>query len=415
MSRVADKTARKKVAAVITGADHPTGLGTARALKGEGATLIGFCSNPGSRYCTSNSWDQIITVDSNEEALLKAIIKLGRSSDFEQMLLFPSQDEFVELVSAHREELERYYEFVLPERESINLLLNKALFYPWARGNGYPVPESHIVSTREELEKVLSDMKFPVILKTALRTREWDKHSPLEKVITLNKRDDISDIGFDIFSVSKKYLVQQWIPGKDKNIFFCLIYFDRNGRELGHFTGRKLVQWPLNNGSTAACVSAPDDVIYPLAREVLMSAGMKGLGSLEVKLNELDRRYYIIEPTVGRNDLQSYLAVAGGINLTSMAFKDAIGEKVETEDNRREAAWIDENGLLEAFLAAPGKKQILELLQRQVRGKKISFSHFCVSDIKPFLSLSKNLFTSKIKSSMRNISKNGAACSSKKY
>ena len=47
------------------------------------------------------------------------------------------------------------------------------------------------------------------------------------------------------------------------------------------------------------------------ARKLVMAAAnFIGLGSLEVKKSETDDQHYITEPTVGRNNMRSYIAVA---------------------------------------------------------------------------------------------------------
>ena len=82
----------------------------------------------------------------------------------------------------------------------------------------------------------------------------------------------------------------------------------------------------------------------------MTAANFIGLGSLEVKKSETDDRYYITEPTVGRNNMQSYIAVAGGVNLTLAAFDDASASHHHRDPKRRRAVWIEEDSLLQALL-----------------------------------------------------------------
>jgi hypothetical protein len=52
--------------ALITAADHPTGLGTARALAEVGVRLIGLGRDPASRFCRSRVWHRIVFVPDDE-------------------------------------------------------------------------------------------------------------------------------------------------------------------------------------------------------------------------------------------------------------------------------------------------------------------------------------------------------------
>ena len=130
--------------ALITAADHQTGLGTARALAEVDVRLIGLCRNPASRFCRSRVWHRLVAVPGDSDAYLEKLVEIGRSAT-ERIVLFPSQDELVLLLSNNREELEKYYDFVLPERETVDLLMDKTAFHRWAEARQFPVPELHVV------------------------------------------------------------------------------------------------------------------------------------------------------------------------------------------------------------------------------------------------------------------------------
>jgi hypothetical protein len=112
------------------------------------------------------------------------------------------------------------------------------------------------------------------------------------------------------------------------------------------------------------------------------------LASLEAKKSDQDGRYYISEPTVGRNDYQVYLAVAGGVNLTEAAFYDAIGERVEMFPRRiGRATWIDEDY---AARALGSSNYGISFYYRNIAkniSRRIAFSHLNLSDPVPFILL----------------------------
>lgn len=388
---------REKLTALIAGADHPTGLGTARALANLNIQIVGLSTNPISRFCRSRSWSRIVTVDNCSEAYLEKLIVLGKSSP-NKIVIFPANDHAVLLLSNHRNELARYYDFVLPEKSTVDSLMDKTAFHEWAINFGFPVPQSYIVESQSDLDNVLSSVKYPIVIKPLFRTTNWDIKSPKKKILRLNSKDDIKKIGFDLFGAATKFIVQRWVSGGDSNVYFCLIYIDRDGNDVAYYTGKKLLQWPRLTGSTCIAVGNSNPEVYKLTREVFLRAKFRGLGSLEVKKSDEDDNYYITEPTVGRNDLQSYIAVTGGINLTKIAFYDAI-KKLEgfSPPGKRKATWISEPSLLKAMTDINHHRDFSYSEVLNALNNKIAFSHFSWNDPIPLILYFKNLFLSKFK------------------
>jgi len=96
-----------------------------------------------------------------------------------------------------------------------------------------------------------------------------------------------------------------------------------------------------------------------LLLDVFSAADYRGIGSLEAKYSREDDEYYITEPTVGRPNLQSGLAVAGGVNLTAMAALDALGQDPrEITSRKRHAMWVEEYATLLAVKESIGRNDI---------------------------------------------------------
>ena len=387
---------KDKICVVVTGADNVTGMGTARALrriKCQKIELIGLCTNLNSAFCKSRIWNQIKPVSNEVGELLEQLIAIGRSMSPCKLVLFPVQDDVVRLVSDYRKELGEYFSFVLPSKESVDLLMDKVAFYHWARSKGLPVPESYGVTERSELLDVLNKIEFPVILKPAIRTLKWEETSPKDKVFILKKKEDIDGINFDLFKTSPKFLIQKWVEGSDSDIHFCLMYIDKNWKELGYFTGRKLLQWPTKCGSTAICVGDSNAEVYELTRKVFDAAQFIGMGSLEVKQSSEDKRYYIMELTVGRNDLQSYVAVAGGVNLTCSALFDATDQSQHSSGGtRKKVIWMDEWSTIRALKNSRTSIKHWKTILKYFFRKK-AFAYFNLRDPWPFI----NLFYQKLR------------------
>jgi predicted ATP-grasp superfamily ATP-dependent carboligase len=272
----------------------------------------------------------------------------------------------------------------MPDAATVDLLLDKSKFYPWAQDHGFPVPITIEVSSFAEMDSAIRDMGYPVVLKPTYRTERWDQEIPRDKVFILECSEQYAAIPRDIFAVAPLLLVQQWIPGTDADIYFCLVSYDRRGKLIDYFCGRKLMQWPPLAGSTAMAVSDEQDETRELTLTIFDAVGYQGLGSMEYKKDPRTGRLYIMEPTVGRNDFQSGLAIAGNVNLTRHVCQDVLGTRVDAGCGHHPATWI-----CEPFLYYGMKDSLRHMdgsIFRHLRFffRKIGFPYLDRRDMAPF-------------------------------
>lgn len=381
---------------VITGADNPTGLGTARSAKAKNLEIIGISSNTKAFSCKSKVWDKIIYTDNNKRSYLNTLLSLGEKLQ-KKCVLLPAQDDVVKLISENRKRMNRFYKFTIPDINVVDTLLNKASFHEWALSNGFLVPSTLILDSAIHLKKNMHKMSFPIAIKPEEKSEGWLTAGFNEKILFVESKDKLEKIFPKLRNFTQKFIIQEWVPGKDKNIYFCLSYFNKRGSKVAAYTGRKLLQWPPLGGSTSIAVGERNDYIEKITTECFSKIGLIGLGSLEFKKSEKDNRFYIIEPTVGRCDLQSYIAVSGGINLTELAILDAIGDRCVNNKNRRKGLWIDDSSLIDSLKHNFKAKQISFKLFRDIITKNIAFSNFDLKDLGPFRSIIKEKFRNKLK------------------
>lgn len=385
---------------VITAADHPTGLITARSLRHAPARLIGLFHRREAPTCRSNLWAELHPLGESEAEVEANLVRLGRRFRRKPVLL-PIQDDLVEKVSRRRGLLSRHFLFALPPEPTVATLLDKAAFHRWAEEHGYRVPESRIVSSSDDLEAFLRAMDFRAVVKPYLKTELWERMNPRDKVFKLDGPADYAKLPQGLFDASPMLVVQRWIPGGDDEVYFRLVYFDRQGREVAGFSGRKLHQWPVDCGSTAVAVSAADREIAATTRKLFRQLGYQGLGSVEFKRDPRDGDFYIIEPTVGRNDLQSYVSLPSGLNLTRLAFDELVtGALTPPKTRAVRSLWINEATILDSLRAdrerAPRR---LARLARLALTSRTSWAYFSPRDPEPFLHLLRAMLAGKLQRS----------------
>ena len=148
----------------------------------------------------------------------------------------------------------------------------------------------------------------------------------------------------DLLAQGGRFVVQEWIPGGDSQIYFCLFYCGRQGVPISMFTGRKIVSNPPGVGSTGICIAAPEASAHlePLTRRFIEHVGFAGMGSLEFKWHDTRREFQIVEPTVGRTDWQEEIATLCGENIPLAAYCYELGLPIAVARSRRNGIWRED-------------------------------------------------------------------------
>ena len=342
---------------VIAGAGTPTGLAIARGLRDTGVPIVGASLTPTAPTCRSKLWHRVLPVSAPTTEAWLATLRAAHAQ-YGPMVLLPADDAVVRIVAEHAGELATQFHFVLPDLPTVDRLLDKSVFHEWALANDFPVPHTAIVPNPDQLRAALREMTFPVVFKPVEHTPQWAAVSRHYKVHRFDSITDLERLPFAPFDAADHFVVQEWIPGRDSDVYFCLTYRNRNGEELAAQVGRKITQWRVDTGSTALAVTHQDAELHTLTRRLLDTAGHVGFGSLEVRRSTRDGRMVITEPTVGRPDLQTTLAAAAGVNLVEMAYRDALKLPASPRRPSREAIWIHETAFPRSVLVAARRRRL---------------------------------------------------------
>jgi predicted ATP-grasp superfamily ATP-dependent carboligase len=276
-------------------------------------------------------------------ALIDCLIDLAKSLNSKPVLLL-TDEMAVFTVSEHREKLQQFYRFRLPTPHTVQVLTEKYLFHQLAEAHGFPVPRTMEVSRETDLV-LLREMRFPVIIKIAdKRIVHRGRISSVVRTETyLSARATVRQL----LGHTERLIVQEEIPGPDSNICFCLFYRAGPGQRTTMFTGRKIRCRPPRTGYTAICIAAPEvrAELEPLTERFIDEVGFYGIGSMEYKWHETEKRFQIVEPTVGRTDWQEEIATLCGVNIPLAAYCDEAGLSVTPATvPARQAVWRETLG-----------------------------------------------------------------------
>jgi predicted ATP-grasp superfamily ATP-dependent carboligase len=381
------KAYNKYPPAVVLGAGI-NALGIIRSLGTRGIPILNMISRRTNHYSLKSKYIARLSFYSKEENLAESLIDLGKALG-KKAVLYCSSDVQVLAVSSVKDILDEYYFIVLPERDVINQLMNKKLFYKFAIQNNFPVPRTYFSNNKEELLRISSSISYPCIVKPEYHDEYWDAHIMSRygfKVFKINSKNELLDLCRRYEIAERSLILQEWIDGGDESVFFCLLYIGRDSNVLATFTGRKIRQYPVLTGSTSMAESlwAPD--VAKISATVLTAAGCLGICSVELKYSPTTKNYYLVEPTVGRVDTQEAISTHSGIDIPYISYLDAVGEKVIAQSRFREGIkWINEEYDIHSvreYLRA-GENNISGILS-SLKGKR-TYALFSLNDPKPYL------------------------------
>lgn len=366
-----------------------TGLGIVRSLSHKSLpvnlSIIGIDSDlsqpaASTRLCSKYYIDDLACGNT----LTEKLIGLSQSLH-DKPVLFLSKDVTVLSVLENIEKLDSYYRILLPDKEITELLMDKTRFANYAEQNGFIIPKTIIVQREEGLLKASEDIRYPCVMKPCYRNDEWQKKG-YPKGFFVGTQAKLIEIYERVHSVQQSFVVQEWVDGPDSELYFCLVFFDENSQCRGCFTGRKLRQWPGSIGNTSLSEPIHCPEIEKETLRLFESLRFRGFGSVEFKRDSIDGRYKIMEPTVGRENLQSGVATANGVNLAWIGYSHLSGMgSVRSEKATRPVRWINEYADLRSSFVRirDGQLSVRDWI-RSYSGKKY-FALFSWLDPMPFL------------------------------
>jgi predicted ATP-grasp superfamily ATP-dependent carboligase len=361
-----------------------SGYGIVRSLAPFGIPILAFQKDLSVPEAKSGLCQAIETFQNDEELLSKLISFSEQQA--QKPVLYITSDDCIELFVANREKLEKNFLIHYPDSKVIELLLSKQKFTRYAIRNNLKIPKSFIINNTDELNHHIDQMIFPSIVKPDLKRQAW-VNAKLKKAYLINNKTELVALYNKIKGIEPHIIVQEMIPGPDSNIEFCLTYFDEMSNCLCSFTGAKIRQWAVGTGSTASAKMTANQDIAAQTLELFNKLQYRGFGSVEYKKHSVTGEYYIMEPTVGRPDQQSYISTANGINMAVIAYMSLTGLQLPYKKRlvHPPVVYIDEWADFASTLAHMKKKELtFKQYLRSIAGKK-SFRYFNKHDIKVFL------------------------------
>jgi D-aspartate ligase len=333
----------KKYPPVVIAGLNDASMSLVRSLGRKGIQIIGLYDDHTHSYYQSSKYiSQKVKSNLWGKALVETLIHRVSKNMNEPPVLFCTNDHSVLTVSQYSAELIKLFKFVLPPYDVVFNQISKREFSKFALENSFLIPKTVFLDASSDIEPIMQDILFPCIIKPEFRDQKWNEKIPV-KVLYAESKEDFSNF-IDQYQLKQfSLIIQEWIEGGDSEVYFCLVYLNRAGEPLAICTGRKLRQHPYLTGSTSLAETVHLPEITQESLRLLKTAGCIGFCSVEFKKSSKDGRLYITEPTIGRPDTQEGICLGAGIDISYIAYLDALEKTPEpAAEVKKYIKWINE-------------------------------------------------------------------------
>ncbi|NYJ05847.1 carboxylate--amine ligase [Petropleomorpha daqingensis] len=326
------------VGAVVLGGDYQ-GLGIVRSLGRRGVPVC-VVDDERSIAAASRFTTHRLHVPElrSAESTLAALEEARRRFGLEGWVLFPTRDETVAVLAAHREELAAHFRVPTPSWQCIEQAWDKRRTYRTAEALGVPAPRTWYPVTEDDLREV--DTAVPLVVKPAIKEHFF--YATGVKGWCVGTREELVDAfrrGRAVVGTEGELLVQEMIPGGGaEQRSFCAFF--KEGVPVASMTVLRRRQHPSDLGRSSTYVETVDapELVEPSVR-FLSAVGYYGLVELEYKVDPRDGVAKLLDVNA-RTWGYHTVGPAAGADFAALLFADQVGEEVVPVQARAGVRWV---------------------------------------------------------------------------
>lgn len=306
------------------------GLSLLRPLGLAGIPTIVAGSDPDSpalysRYCHGYLplpayWDEPELSD----LLLDAAERLGASGS-RRLPLYYGTDDQLRFLIRHRDRLTERFAFLLNRTDLALDLLDPIVFARRAQRLGLPVPQCYAWEEGGEGRPAVHHAPGPVLVKPTSKFA-WEHSAVFRELFQCRGKARVYPNAAALLAdplatrLRTELLVQDYIPGDDRQIYSFHGFADESSRLLAWFVGRKIRTYPALTGESSYLeLLTAEDELVALGHMIVERLGLCGVFKMDFKCDLRDGRFYLLEINA-RFNLWHLLGAVNGINLPAIAY-----------------------------------------------------------------------------------------------
>lgn len=229
-------------------------------------------------------------------------------------LLFPMDDDTMEIVMKYRPVLEKLVELPLPSVESYHTAADKGLSVKLAQKAGVPCPSTLFPASLESLENLVSGLQYPIVIKPR-------KSAGSRGIRVVRNREELLR---QYAAVHKEYpfpIVQEYIEQGDR-YDVCLL-FNKSRQLRASFVQKELRHFPIPMGPSTVQESVDRPDLIEMSVALIEQLDWYGIVELEYMIDVRDGKpkFMEINPRFW-NSL--YMAMIAGVDFPWLLYQMAV-------------------------------------------------------------------------------------------
>jgi len=371
---------------VLEGA-KPASLAIVRSLGKRGIDVtvgesVGFCSASLSKYCKNHI--RYPAPERDLKSFIEALLAEVKRRQYE--VVYPVAGETTLPIAMYKDKLTPYVKVPLPDYEIIKKADDKAETLQIAKRLGIPCPRTYFVDSLKQVEKIVKQAHFPLVIKPRHKLRWSNDRLTLTKVTKENyvfSRGELRTKYQKIHRRSSFPLIQEYIPGQGYG-FAAL--FDR-GEPKAVFMHKRLREFPVTGGASTLRESIYCEEMRQLGEKLLRAMNWHGVAMVEFKLDERDHKFKLMEIN-GRWWGSLPLAIASGVDFPYLLHKLTVDGVVNSNFKYREGVrcrLLVPNDLLWFLQSLRNQTSKVRVIREFSKFRNMSYDILSVDDPLPTL------------------------------
>jgi len=314
---------------LLTDAQLRKTLATIRSLGNKGIDIIAsedtrWTTSSFSKYCCRGL---VYPKPGKEpEAFYTWLVKTIQENSVE--VLFPMDDNVMDVVIAHKEELQKICRMLLPDANDYKIASDKGLAVVAAQRSGLDCPETWVPEDEDELlnlEAYVAEITFPLVIKPR-------KSNGSRGIVVVNKREEFVERYLQVHQRFQFPLIQEYIsPGPRFDV--CLLFNNRSQLRAS-FVQEELRHFPLDRGPSTVQKSVWRPDLVELAAGLLKDLNWQGIAEVEFMYDEKDGKLKFMEINP-RFWNSLYLSILSGVDFPWLLYQLIMEGDVSEVNNYR--------------------------------------------------------------------------------
>lgn len=369
---------------IVLGLSHG-GLAVTRALARRGIPVIGLTHNPSdfglkSRYLKES---HLCPHPLHESQFVEFLV--NRAPDWSGALLLETTDYFMAALSRNKAILSEYYRLSVAEWDKVQVFLEKDKAYAHADQTGVPHPGIFQAQNMGELNAVVDQIKYPIMLKPVLSHQFVTAFG--RKMFIAKSLDELRSMFQRTVDARQPVVLSEIIPGTDfETLEKVYMYINTKGEVAAEVFNVKVRQTPPMFGVMRVGKTTPiNSEVRELSARLLRSLNYQGFAGLEFKRDPRDNHLKLIEVNL-RVPRCVNIAIGSGVDFPWLMYKDIVlGEQEYVTEYRENCYYIEILADLADFIRKDDQKNLRAFIKPYLARHK-TYAMWSPSDPMPFLS-----------------------------